>query len=129
MSIFDRTGRAGAAGCGVKPTALLLGALLTAALSFGSMSGAMADSSNSEGGLVKAAMQTKREKHSGGYELRCWQEGRLILQENYLQLPADSAADVLRLNDRNGQRVRVLETKNATCLLKKVSAPRRMLRP
>ncbi len=128
MSIFDKPAMAIVAGRGVTSTALLLGALLTVALWFGATPDAMADSSDSEGAIMKTAMQTKRDKHSG-YELRCWQEGRLILQENDLQAPANSAADVLRMNDRNRQRVRVLETKNATCLLKKVSAPRRMLRP
>ena len=125
MSTLDKTTRALAAGHSMKPVALLFGALLAAMLS----AAAFAAGSEGEGELVKAAMQTKRDVRSGGYELRCWQEGRLILQENYLQPAADSAADVLRMNDRNGQRVRLLETKNATCLLKKVSAPRRMLRP
>lgn len=129
MSIFDKPARARAAGRAVTPTALLFGALLAVALSFSASTDAMADGSDSEGALMRTAMQTKQDARSGGYELRCWQEGRLILQENALQAPADSSADVLRMNDRNGQRVRVLETKNATCLLKKVSAPRRMLRP
>lgn len=129
MSIFDKPAMARVAGRGVTPTALLFGALLAVALSFGATSDAMADNSDNEGALMKTAMQTKQGARSSGYELRCWQEGRLILQENTLQAPADSTADVLRMTDRNGQRVRVLETKNATCLLKKVSAPRRMLRP
>ena len=125
MSTLDKTTRALAAGHGMKSVALLFGALPAAALS----AGASAAGSEGEGERVKAAIQTKLDGRSGGYELRCWQQGRLILQENDLQLPANAKADVLRMNDRNGQRVRVLETNDATCLLKAVSAPRRTLRP
>ena len=58
------------------------------------------------------------------YELRCWQEGRLILQERLLKMPkAGSGPGNLRLQDRHGRPVRVHETRNAICMTKTV-APR-----
>ena len=58
------------------------------------------------------------------YELRCWQEGRLILQERVLKMPkTGSSQSNLRLQDRHGRPIRVHETRNAICLTKTV-APR-----
>ena len=55
-----------------------------------------------------------------GYTLRCWQEGRLILEEQHVRLPplVDAASTRLQLVDRQQQPVIVAETKNATCLVK-----------
>ncbi len=57
---------------------------------------------------------------SGGYTLRCWQEGRLILEEQHVSLPpvVDAASTRLQVIDRQQQPVIVAETKNATCLVK-----------
>ncbi|MCB1910214.1 MAG: hypothetical protein KDH15_22850 [Rhodocyclaceae bacterium] len=97
----------------------LIGVLLLASLpatvqAAGGHPGAIG-SGNSAGAHGKAGART--------YELRCWQEGRLILQERVLRLPG-SGPNVLRMQDHNGRPVRVLETGNATCLIK-TSAPRR----
>lgn len=56
----------------------------------------------------------------GGYTLRCWQDGRLILEEQHLSLPpgVDAASTRLQMADRKQQPVIVAETKNATCLVK-----------
>lgn len=52
------------------------------------------------------------------YQLRCWQYGRLILEEVTRDIPSESALDVMRLHDRNGGQVLLMETNNATCLVK-----------
>jgi len=108
-------------------------AVLFAALAAATLSAAVfaAPARDNEGGLVKTAMQPKAAARSktGGYELRCWQYGRLILEEHFLQPPPESASDALRMNDEAGKPVRVLETSNATCLLKAVSVPPKAIRP
>ncbi len=57
---------------------------------------------------------------AGSYTLRCWQEGRLILEEQHVTLPpgVDGASTRLQVIDRNQQPIIVAETKNATCLVK-----------
>lgn len=57
---------------------------------------------------------------ANGYTLRCWQEGRLILEEQHVTLPpgVDGASTRLQLIDRHQQPIVVAETKNATCLVK-----------
>lgn len=110
--------------------AAMLGATITLALPVSTSAGTSAES----GAVLKTAMQPKAgagttRGERAGYELRCWQEGRLILQEHFLRAPPESAADALRLNDTAGRPVRVLETTNATCLLKAVPTPPRALRP
>ncbi|MDO9599365.1 MAG: hypothetical protein Q7J47_16735 [Azoarcus sp.] len=110
--------------------AAMLGATIALTLPISTLANASTDN----GALVKTAMQPKAETGvSGaarsGYELRCWQEGRLILQEHFLRAPPESSADALRMNDGAGRPVRVLETANATCLLKAVPTPPRTLRP
>lgn len=63
---------------------------------------------------------------SGGYTLRCWQDGRLILEEQHVSLPpvVDAASTRLQVIDRNQQPIVVAETKNATCLVKARPAER-----
>jgi hypothetical protein len=55
----------------------------------------------------------------GDYQVRCWQHGRLLFEENHVALP-DTAQYGLRVagKDRNGKPVFVAETKNATCLVR-----------
>ena len=57
---------------------------------------------------------------AGGYTLRCWQDGRLILEEQHVTLPpsVDGASTRLQVIDRHQQPIIVAETKNATCLVK-----------
>jgi hypothetical protein len=59
-----------------------------------------------------------RKAAAAGYVLRCWQEGRLILEEHHVRLPVDTGATRLQLIDRNDQTIFIAETKNATCLVK-----------
>lgn len=58
-------------------------------------------------------------KPAGDYQIRCWQYGRLLFEENHVALP-DTAQYGLRVSgkDRNGQPLFVAETKNATCLIR-----------
>lgn len=61
-----------------------------------------------------------------GYVLRCWQDGRLILEEQHVSAPmvSDAAATKLHLQDRNRQPLYVAETRNATCLVRAVPPAR-----
>ncbi|HEU0201361.1 MAG TPA: hypothetical protein VFR86_13125 [Burkholderiaceae bacterium] len=54
-----------------------------------------------------------------GYNLRCWQDGKLILEETYVTLPksVDVASAKLQVMDRNNMPMYVTETRNATCLV------------
>ena len=62
----------------------------------------------------------------GGYVLRCWQEGRLILEEQHVSAPmvSEAGATKLHLQDRNRQSLYVAETRNATCLVRAVPPAR-----
>jgi hypothetical protein len=69
----------------------------------------------------KAATATaKATEPARGYLLRCWQEGRLIVEEKLSALPAsvDLTAAKLKALDTDNQAVYVTETKNATCLIR-----------
>jgi hypothetical protein len=59
------------------------------------------------------------------YHLRCWQYGRLIFEEVTRDSPAASTQDVLRLHDRRGGPLVLLETGNSTCLITAAEAPTR----
>jgi hypothetical protein len=51
------------------------------------------------------------------YRLRCWQQGRLVIEENSIELlPASSVR--LRATDAHRQPITVIETQNATCLVR-----------
>lgn len=58
----------------------------------------------------------------GTYQIRCWQEGRLLFEENQVALPADSTRYGVKMaaNDRNGKPIYVADTRNATCLIRAV---------
>ena len=60
------------------------------------------------------------DKAPGGYVLRCWQDGKLILEEQHVSAPLapDSAQTKLQLQDRHRQPLYVAETRNATCLVR-----------
>ncbi len=62
-------------------------------------------------------------KPGGPYQIRCWQYGRLLFEENLAALPADNTKYSLKVagSDRKGQPMYVAETNNATCLIR--SAP------
>jgi hypothetical protein len=60
------------------------------------------------------------DKPSGGYQIRCWQLGRLLFEENHVALPADLARQGLKLSatDRHGKPIYLTDTANATCLIR-----------
>ena len=63
------------------------------------------------------------------YEMRCWQQGRLLFEQNLAELPSiDGARYALKVSgaDRDGRPVYVAETTNATCLVRSVDGPARM---
>ena len=53
-------------------------------------------------------------------------QGRLLFEENGVQLPADASAAGLRLRgtDRHGAPVYVTDSQNATCLIRREAPPR-----
>ena|SRR5437764_11331442 len=57
---------------------------------------------------------------AGGYQIRCWQHGRLLFEENHVMLPAGGAQYGVRVSgtDRNGRPMYLAETENATCLVR-----------
>lgn len=74
-------------------------------------------------GLVEdknAPSDETQAQHSTGYLLRCWQEGKLIVEEYLVALPptVDLSAAKLKALDSDKHAVYVTETKNATCLLR-----------
>lgn len=54
------------------------------------------------------------------YQIRCWQFGRLLFEENHVGLPADWARYTIKIQgkDRDANGVYVAETSNATCLIR-----------
>lgn len=129
MSTFDKPAATHDRGRPVR-VAALLGVALAMTLSMAVRAEADAEDAT----LRIAAMQPEPGPAvpgaaRAGFELRCWQYGRLILEEHSLQLPPESASDVLRMTDAAGRPVRVLHTANATCLLKARPTPPRVLRP
>jgi hypothetical protein len=60
------------------------------------------------------------------YQVRCWQEGRLVLEENDVQFPNDLTAQGLKLRGHDKQRrpIYLADTKNATCMVKGMPAER-----
>ncbi len=57
---------------------------------------------------------------AGTYQLRCWQQGRLVFEENGVRISADDGhyATRLRGTDRQGDPIIVADTRNATCLIR-----------
>lgn len=102
MSKFDKTSRVAAA---LVVTAALLVPVVA-------VSGLVEDKA--------AGAADKADKPARGYVLRCWQEGRLIVEENLVSLPptVDLSAAKLKALDTDNQAVYVTETKNATCLIR-----------
>ncbi len=56
----------------------------------------------------------------GGYQIRCWQHGRLLFEENHVTLPPDGARGSLRIaaTDRTGRPLYLAQTDSATCLIR-----------
>jgi hypothetical protein len=58
------------------------------------------------------------------FQLRCWQQGRLIIDEHDVALPGDIKLDGARIRGRNrGQQpVYVVEARSAVCFVKPMAA-------
>ena len=63
---------------------------------------------------------------AGSYQIRCWQEGRLLFEQNGVKLPADSSRYGVKIGgtDRYNKPVYVAETRNATCLIRSAAEER-----
>lgn len=57
---------------------------------------------------------------TGHYQIRCWQHGRLLFEENHVGLP-DTARYALRISgtDTQGRPLYVADTQHATCLIRR----------
>ena len=60
------------------------------------------------------------DRPAGTYQIRCWQLGRLLFEENHVALPAELARQGLKLSatDRHGKPIYLTDTANATCLIR-----------
>jgi hypothetical protein len=58
-----------------------------------------------------------------GYQMRCWQHGRLMLEQCVPGLPSDPSRSPLKVSssDRQGQPVYMAEMRDATCLIRRVA--------
>jgi hypothetical protein len=65
-------------------------------------------------------------KPAPNYQMRCWQQGRLLFEQDLDALPAEGTRYTLKISgeDRNGRPVYVAETSNATCLIRSLSDTR-----
>ena len=62
---------------------------------------------------------------AGPWQIRCWQDGRLLFEENGISLPdAAQYPAVIAGADRLGRPVYVAETRNATCLIRQAVVDR-----
>ena len=66
----------------------------------------------------------KDAKGGYNYQMRCWQHGRLLFEQNLFELPTDGSRYQFKVSgsDRYGRPVYVAETNNATCLIRSVLA-------
>jgi len=78
--------------------------------------------------VVSAATSSDKAARAaaGTYQIRCWQQGRLLFEENQVALPADSAKYGVKMTgtDRHGKPMYVADTTNATCLIRSVEDDR-----
>lgn len=64
------------------------------------------------------------------YQMRCWQHGRLMLEQDLRELPADDRHPLKESgSDRLGHPVYVAEAGNVTCLIRSVVNPGVLPRP
>lgn len=87
---------------------------LLAALTFGVVTAQPAEASTAAPALGARLVNN--------YQLRCWQQGQLVLEESLVQAPADAAATSIRLQGAQGAgtAVMLLNAGTSTCLLKPV---------
>jgi hypothetical protein len=65
-------------------------------------------------------------KPAPNYQMRCWQQGRLLFEQDLDALPAEGTRYTLKISgeDRYGHPVYVAETSNATCLIRSMGGTR-----
>jgi hypothetical protein len=86
---------------------------------------AAAGVSTLEAGPAAAPGAKPAPRTAGPWQIRCWQEGRLLFEENGISLPdATQYSAVIAGADRQGRPVYVAETRNATCLIRQAVADR-----
>lgn len=68
----------------------------------------------------KSAAYAKDSKLDAAYQMRCWQQGKLLFEERLDTLPPEGSRYALKVSgsDRYGKPVYVAETANATCLIR-----------
>lgn len=84
-------------------------------------SGLSATGSIEATGVQSAVATVDKESYPAGtYQLRCWQYGRLLFEENYITLPVEASRKGAKIagSDRSGKPVLVTDTSNATCLIR-----------
>ena len=102
----------------VRAHAIALGALLASTIAFAGVSTLEARPS------VAPAPQAAQ-RAAGPWQIRCWQDGRLLFEENGVSLPDTAQYPTLIAGaDRQGRPVYVAETRNATCLIRPAVADR-----
>ena len=86
---------------------------------------AAAGVSTLEAGPVAASAPKAAARAAGPWQIRCWQDGRLLFEENGISLPDGAQYPTLITGtDRQGRPVYVAETRNATCLIRQAVADR-----
>ncbi|MEP6873379.1 MAG: hypothetical protein ABI887_03370 [Burkholderiales bacterium] len=102
----------------LRARAIALAALLTSTI-------AVAGVSTLEAGPVAASAPKAAARSAGPWQIRCWQDGRLLFEENGISLPDGAQYPTLIAGtDRQGRPVYVAETRNATCLIRHAVADR-----
>ena len=102
----------------VRDHAIALGALLASTI-------AVAGVSNLDAGPLAASAPKATLRFTGSWQIRCWQDGRLLFEENGVSLPDTSQYPTLIAGaDRQGRPVYLAETRNATCLIRPAAADR-----
>lgn len=71
-------------------------------------------------GTPGVAAAAKARSAPSGQQIRCWQYGRLILEENGIVAPSESAAYALRMHAEDSRRTPLwlVNSGTATCLIK-----------
>jgi hypothetical protein len=61
--------------------------------------------------------------NTGSYQVRCWQYGRLLFEENHIALPVGNGRYGIKLagTDPRGKPIYIADTDNATCLIRAAS--------
>jgi hypothetical protein len=101
----------------------LLGAALATGLTALALGVVMAQTSAPRPGSTPAASSSVRLLHA--YQLRCWQYGRLVLEEGLAHPPAEGTPHSIRLQGSPGASTvySLFDTGSSTCLVKPAVLP------